>query len=170
MCIRDRYNDGDLVNRVQPQSFENGYVDLCNGHPAGVNANGISAGSYHYHAVPSCTTDAIDVEGQHSSIVGVLIDGFPVYGSNDVGGAPIQRWHLDECSGHVGPTPEFPNGIYHYHLLDEVSPDPIACLSGELSGGEAKVDDDAVADIDVCLLYTSPSPRDATLSRMPSSA
>ena len=33
-------------------------------------------------------------------------------------------------------------------------------------GGEAKVDDDTVP----CLLYTSPSPRDATLSRMPSSA
>ena len=28
----------------------------------------------------------------------------------------------------------------------------------------------AVADIKACLLYTSPSPRDATLSRMPSSA
>ena len=27
-----------------------------------------------------------------------------------------------------------------------------------------------VADLRVCLLYTSPSPRDATLSRMPSSA
>ena len=26
------------------------------------------------------------------------------------------------------------------------------------------------ADYDICLLYTSPSPRDATLSRMPSSA
>ena len=29
---------------------------------------------------------------------------------------------------------------------------------------------DALAYYDVCLLYTSPSPRDATLSRMPSSA
>ena len=29
---------------------------------------------------------------------------------------------------------------------------------------------DAYADVDDCLLYTSPSPRDATLSRMPSSA
>jgi len=28
----------------------------------------------------------------------------------------------------------------------------------------------AVVEGDVCLLYTSPSPRDATLSRMPSSA
>ena len=26
------------------------------------------------------------------------------------------------------------------------------------------------ANVDICLLYTSPSPRDATLSRMPSSA
>ena len=31
-------------------------------------------------------------------------------------------------------------------------------------------DIDAVADYMFCLLYTSPSPRDATLSRMPSSA
>ena len=30
--------------------------------------------------------------------------------------------------------------------------------------------DDHVADLISCLLYTSPSPRDATLSRMPSSA
>ena len=30
--------------------------------------------------------------------------------------------------------------------------------------------DIAYADINGCLLYTSPSPRDATLSRMPSSA
>ena len=28
----------------------------------------------------------------------------------------------------------------------------------------------ALDDIGICLLYTSPSPRDATLSRMPSSA
>ena len=28
----------------------------------------------------------------------------------------------------------------------------------------------ASSEIDICLLYTSPSPRDATLSRMPSSA
>ena len=32
------------------------------------------------------------------------------------------------------------------------------------------VSDDNLANIIICLLYTSPSPRDATLSRMPSSA
>ncbi len=23
--------------------------------------------------------------------------------------------HLDACNGHFGPTPDFPQGIYHYH-------------------------------------------------------
>ena len=32
------------------------------------------------------------------------------------------------------------------------------------------VDETTFVDITICLLYTSPSPRDATLSRMPSSA
>ena len=38
-------------------------------------------------------------------------------------------------------------------------------LFNALTGGRAKV-----ANYPGCLLYTSPSPRDATLSRMPSSA
>lgn len=137
------YNDGDAPGQIEPATYATGYVDICNGHPAGVEADGVSAASYHYHAVPSCTTDGIDVEGQHSSIVGVLLDGFPVYGSNDVGGVAVQRRDLDECGGHFGPTPEFPEGIYHYHLLDEVSRDPISCLAGELDLGG----DDLGADI-----------------------
>ena len=143
------YNDGDPVNGFERGFFEPGFVDLCNGHPIGVEGNAARAGAYHYHAVPSCTTDAIDVEGQHSSILGVLIDGFPVYGSNDVGGAAIQRRDLDECSGHFGPTPEFPNGVYHYHLLDEVSPNPISCLSGEIDNVDTAVDVDVTVDVDV---------------------
>ena len=34
----------------------------------------------------------------------------------------------------------------------------------------AIVDDDIIARSEICLLYTSPSPRDGLLSRMPSSA
>jgi hypothetical protein len=26
---------------------------------------------------------------------------------------------LDRCNGHSGPTPEFPDGIYHYHILEK---------------------------------------------------
>ena len=40
-------------------------------------------------------------------------------------------------------------------------------LYGKYSGTELKFDG---VDYLICLLYTSPSPRDATLSRMPSSA
>ena len=35
---------------------------------------------------------------------------------------------------------------------------------------QAKETQDEILKLGVCLLYTSPSPRDATLSRMPSSA
>jgi len=28
---------------------------------------------------------------------------------------------LDECNGHRGPTPEFPAGIYHYHILEKTN-------------------------------------------------
>lgn len=26
---------------------------------------------------------------------------------------------LDECNGHTGPTPDFPEGVYHYHILEK---------------------------------------------------
>ena len=42
--------------------------------------------------------------------------------------------------------------------------------SSKLSTGMARVQDNGRVALDICLLYTSPSPRDATLSRMPSSA
>ena len=38
------------------------------------------------------------------------------------------------------------------------------------SVGNVLADGDTVTIVKTCLLYTSPSPRDATLSRMPSSA
>lgn len=121
-----------------------GFVDSCNGQPVG-GASNDQGSDYHYHAVPRCTTDSIDIEGQHSSILGVLIDGFPVYGSNDEGGEAIARRNLDACSGHFGPTPEFPDGIYHYHLLDRVSAVPISCLSGEI--GDAVLVDDSTSGV-----------------------
>ena len=49
---------------------------------------------------------------------------------------------------------------YHVHIF---SPELITNLS-------IQVHDFKKARFQICLLYTSPSPRDATLSRMPSSA
>ena len=50
-----------------------------------------------------------------------------------------------------------------------------AVLGGRAGDGPALSDEDALADrrlvdVDDCLLYTSPSPRDLSTSRMPSSA
>ena len=56
------------------------------------------------------------------------------------------------------------NGTRHQSIADEIDNDqPVSIL---LNGSVTE----SIADSSSCLLYTSPSPRDATLSRMPSSA
>ena len=85
------------------------FIDPCNGHPV---PNGTQ---YHYHGVPVCVSKAIDRAGEHSHMVGYLLDGYPIYGPQDVGGKAPNN--LDDCLGHYGPTPEFPEGIYHYHTM-----------------------------------------------------
>lgn len=77
-----------------------------------------------------------------SEVIGLAFDGYPIYGAyGDVGNGTIEEMtssyrlkdgetgyngiddyeyvqglgHLDVCNGHFGPTPDFPNGIYHYH-------------------------------------------------------
>ena len=78
----------------------------------------------------------------HSAVIGVSMDGYPIYGlwgyddqmnivemkssyklkEGETGYNGIDDYvyveglgHLDVCNGHFGPTPEFPDGIYHYH-------------------------------------------------------
>lgn len=111
-----------------------GFIDECNGHPLG-NGN-----SYHYHGIPKCITDDIDVPGEHSSILGFLQDGFPVYANQGEGGVVVTNEDLDECSGHEGPTPEFPGGIYHYHLTADEAPYSIDCYRGAVSEDAAAGD------------------------------
>ncbi|GIR76401.1 MAG: hypothetical protein CM15mP78_11000 [Candidatus Poseidoniales archaeon] len=80
--------------------------------------------------------------GSHSAVIGVAMDGYPIYGlwgyddqmnivemkssyklkDGETGYNGIDDYiylqglgHLDVCNGHFGPTPEFPDGIYHYH-------------------------------------------------------
>lgn len=89
------------------------FIDSCGGHPL---ANG---SVYHYHGIPSCISNALDTPGQHSEIVGFLFDGYPVYGPQDLGGqSPID---LDSCNGHFGPTPDFAEDTYHYHVTAEAN-------------------------------------------------
>ena len=77
-----------------------------------------------------------------SEVIGIAFDGYPIYGAfGDIGNGTVAEMtssyrlkpgetgyngiddyeyveglgDLDVCNGHFGPTPDFPNGIYHYH-------------------------------------------------------
>lgn len=102
------------------------FVDECNGHPLGDGT------TYHYHGIPTCITDELDVEGEHSRMIGVLQDGFPVYADQGEDGLTMTNADLDECGGHFGVTPEFPEGIYHYHLTADEAPYSVDCYHGEV--------------------------------------
>lgn len=83
--------------------------DHHNGHPT-------HTGSYHYHIEPLWLTKTIASE---DAFLGFLLDGFPVYGPVDYDGTRLTSSDLDDYHGHFGPTKEFPNGIYHYHITDD---------------------------------------------------
>ncbi|MGL5862498.1 MAG: YHYH protein [Phycicoccus sp.] len=128
-----QFNDYEDQNRTFVAVDDNfsvggvSFVDGCNGHPLAANVGG---GNYHYHGVPYCITDTIDTQGEHSRILGFLLDGFPVYGPQDENGAAVDRADLDECNGEFGPTPEFPDGIYHYHIMEDQTPYTPDCYHG----------------------------------------
>jgi hypothetical protein len=102
------------------------FLDECNGHTL------VSGTDYHYHGIPVCITDTLDKADEHSVMIGVLEDGFPVYGNHGQGGTIVTNEDLDACSGHVDVTPEFPDGIYHYHLTADEAPYMIDCYHGEI--------------------------------------
>lgn len=104
------------------------FLDSCNGHPQPM------MGDYHYHALPTCITQVVDKEGGPSHLIGMAFDGFPIYGDRAMDGGKIMATQLDACNGITSPTPEFPNGIYHYVLLDtKDSTSSIRCFSGTSS-------------------------------------
>ena len=81
--------------------------DQYNGHPQ-------MTGGYHYHIEPLYLTNT---EGKEA-FLGFLLDGFPVYGPIEDGQKVINS-DLDDFHGHFHATPEYPEGIYHYHITDE---------------------------------------------------
>lgn len=87
------------------------FIDSCNSHSAGLNGSAL----WHYHGVPNCLTQQLDGNGP-SHILGFALDGFPIYGGRDINGNVISVSQLDACNGITSPTPEFPNGAYHYVL------------------------------------------------------
>lgn len=98
-------------------AVEHEVFDNCLGHPD-------QMGRYHYHQAPGCLLDGTD--GQ---LIGFAFDGFPLYSYADESGSTPTD--LDECNGHFGSTPEYPEGIYHYHVTDTF-PYLIGCYHGEV--------------------------------------
>jgi len=66
---------------------------------------------YHYHVTGKYTSS------DDANLIGFLRDGFPIYGRQDMDGSYPND--LDENGGHVGPTADFPDSIYHYHTSNE---------------------------------------------------
>ena len=100
------------------------FLDSCNGHPTPM-------GQYHYHGLPTCVTATADQADGPSHIIGIAFDGFPIYGDRDVNGKQLSAAELDACNGITSATPEFPNGTYHYVLLNVAdSTSSIRCFSG----------------------------------------
>jgi len=91
--------------------------DRYNGHPQ-------NTGQYHYHLEPLWLTGNRGA----SSLIGVLLDGFPVYGPQETDGSAPSG--LDSCNGHVHATADVPGGIYHYHVTSTV-PYISGCFRGK---------------------------------------
>jgi hypothetical protein len=91
----------------QPLTNEIVSFDQYYGHPQ-------QSGQYHYHVEPLYLTT---VKATKSSLLGFLLDGFPVYGPQE-NGAAVATASLDAYHGHTHATTEYPSGIYHYHITD----------------------------------------------------
>lgn len=124
--------DGVPIFADAPSVLDTGNLpalDYCGGHfdPAGY---------YHWHEV---ATDADTVlanaelevncslDQSPSALFAFAYDGYPIYGSVDSDG--LTPTDLDACNGHVSPTREFPDGVYHYHAGAEAHSPP-TCLAG----------------------------------------
>jgi len=75
-----------------------------------------NSGTYHYHVEPLYLTT---VKSTKSGLMGFLLDGFPVYGTQEENGTTVLNSSLDDYHGHTHATKDYPNGIYHYHFTAE---------------------------------------------------
>ena len=107
------------------------FVDKCAGHPIPMQ------GAYHYHGLSTCITSRVDKTAKPSHMIGLALDGFPIYGDRDIKGKQLTAKNLDMCNGIYSPTPEFPKGIYHYVLLGTSDVrSSIACFHGVVDASQ----------------------------------
>jgi hypothetical protein len=103
------------------------FLDQCDSHSNGT--------TWHAHGNPACVTAQVDTAAGPSHIIGIALDGFPIYGGRDINGNLITVAQLDSCNGITSPTPEFPAGAYHYVLPIGVTTKQasINCYNGTVS-------------------------------------
>ena len=103
------------------------FLDQCNSHSNGM--------TWHAHGNPTCVTSQVDTASGPSHIIGIALDGFPIYGGRDINGSVVSVSQLDACNGITSPTPEFPSGAYHYVLPIGVTTKyaSINCYRGSVS-------------------------------------
>jgi hypothetical protein len=121
------YTFTDTAGKTQTAAF----LDNCNGHYTPAQNGNV----YHYHGVSGCVTAQVDTAGGPSHIIGVALDGFPIYGGRDIQGQVITTAQLDACNGITSATPEVPSGVYHYVLPEGVSSErsSMGCYSAAVS-------------------------------------
>jgi hypothetical protein len=114
------FNAFDLDGRDAP-AYE--IQDKCNGHPEPNR-------QYHYHHWSPCIPD-VSGSGNHSALVGWMIDGFPIFGLKGKGGKKMVNADLDACHGHshVVEIDGQSRIQYHYHFTEEY-PYTVGCLAG----------------------------------------
>jgi hypothetical protein len=112
------------------------FIDTCNSHSTNLGGSVV----WHFHAVPTCLTSTVDGATGPSHIIGVALDGYPIYGGRDVNGNIVSTSSLDSCNGITSPTPEFPNGVYHYVLPINVTNNQssLRCYTGTVSASVAE--------------------------------
>jgi len=105
------------------------FLDQCDSHSNGM--------TWHAHGNPNCVTSQVDTATGPSHIIGIALDGFPIYGGRDINGSVVSVSQLDACNGITSPTPEFPSGAYHYVLPIGVTTKnaSINCYRGSVSAG-----------------------------------
>jgi YHYH protein len=125
------FNDNVSVPVRSGVPAKGAFLDSCNGHPTPRQAGAV----YHYHGLSHCLSDKLDEVDGPSHLLGIALDGYPIYGDRDLQGKRIEVSQLDACNGITSPTPEFPHGVYHY-VLPEGATEAYAslrCLSAAVS-------------------------------------
>ena len=133
-----KYIDENTIHFYKPKQFENpnfqykGYLNKINSEVESENESENEIMLYMKTMLKLATENSNDIDTFHSPLLGWAFDGFPIYGQigykdKDKDALKLLKTSyntdyqyvqgsgdLDFCNGIYCPTPEFPEGIYHY--------------------------------------------------------